>query len=374
MKRIVHIVLLLNLTLLVGCAGGPEKIETVFYPMPPETPRIQFLTSISKEKDLGRSSRFREYLIGKEDAGKRLARPYALAHEKAKIYIADKTAKKILIVDLVNRSFDYIRDVKGGALQDPSGIYITDDGYKYVADAGRGQIVVFNQRNEFHQAYGAEKQFRPTDVVVYGKRIYVCDIRDNEIEVLDKDTGEVITKIGGIGRQEGAFHKPTHVAIDAAGNLYVTDAFNFRVQKFDKDGKFIKVIGYQGSHPGAFARPKGIAVDRAGRLYAVDAAFELVQVFDIDTAEPLLPFGKYGPAPGSTYLPAGIHLDYDNVEFFNKYVDGDFRVKYLIYVGNLLGDNKLNVYGFGDWIGPPLKGIATPGKAQLGEPAATRKR
>lgn len=357
-KRYIAWGLALALGFLGACAHRAEQVETVFYPMPPEQPRLQFLMSLTKEEDIGESHAFREFLLGKKEEGKRLARPYAIAHEKGVLYIADKTVRKILIVDLEKRKFDYIRDIKGGALQDPSAIFITPDGYKYVADASRGQIVVYNERNEFHRAYGAENQFRPVSVAVHGNNIYVCDIKDNEIEVLDKNSGEVLRKIGGTGKEEGLFHKPTHITVDDAGNLFVTDSFNFRVQQIDPSGKFVRTIGYQGSHPGAFARPKGVAADRQGHLYVVDAAFELVQIFDIATAEPLLPFGKYGPAPGSTYLPAGIHIDYDNVAYFNKYVDPDFRVKYLVYVGNLLGDKKLNVYGFGDWIGAPLKGLA----------------
>ena len=360
MKSTNYTVLILTALLLSACAEAPRKIETVFYPPPPETPHIQFLTSISAEEDLGKKSEFRTFLVGEEQSTKRLARPYAIAHEKGRIFIADKTIKKILIVDLDNRSFDYILDIKGGALQDPAGIYITPDGYKYVADAGRGQIVVYNERNEFHRAYGAEKQFRPTDVVVHDNRIYVCDIDDNEIEILDKETGEVIDTIGGTGQETGSFQRPTHLTSDAGGNLYVTDALNFRIQMFDKDGKFIKVIGYQGSHPGAFARPKGIDIDRDGHLYSADSAFEIIQIFDVESAEPLLPFGKFGPAPGSTYLPSSVHIDYDNTGYFQKYVDPDFKVKYLIYVGNMLGDHKLNVYGFGDWIGPALKGHEQP--------------
>lgn len=357
----------LVLGFLGACAHRVEKVETVFYPMPPEQPRLQFLVSLTKEEDLGESSAFREFVLGKQEEGKRLARPYDIAHRKGTLYVVDKTIRKVMIVDLEKRKFDYIRDAKGGALQDPSGIFITPDGYKYVADSARGQIVVYNERNEFHRAYGAENQFRPVSVAVHGNKIYVCDLKDNEIEVLDKDSGEVLKKIGGIGREEGLFHKPTHVTVDDAGNLFVTDAFNFRVQQVDANGKFVRTVGYQGSHPGAFARPKGIAVDRQGHLYVVDAAFELVQVFDIATAEPLLPFGKYGPAPGSTYLPAGIHIDYDNVPYFSQYVDPDFRVKYLVYVGNLAGDKKLNIYGFGDWIGAPLKGVAPRPAAPRGK-------
>jgi len=79
-----------------------------------------------------------------------------------------------------------------------------------------------------------------------------------------------------------------------------------------------------------------------------------VQIFDVKSGEPLLPFGKYGPQPGGTYLPAAVHIDYDNVPYFEQYVDPNFKVKYLVYVTNTLGEKKLNVYGFGDWIGPEL--------------------
>ncbi|MEF9427123.1 MAG: hypothetical protein L0956_08110, partial [Candidatus Mariimomonas ferrooxydans] len=68
----------------------------------------------------------------------------------------------------------------------------------------------------------------------------------------------------------------------------------------------------------------------------------------------LLFFGVFGPAPGSMSMPGSIYIDYQNSEYFKKYADKDFSLKYLVYVGNLLGDKKLNVYGFGDWIGAPL--------------------
>ena len=93
-----NIALGLVLGFLGACAHQADKVETVFYPMPPEQPRLQFLTSLTKEEDFGESNAFREFLLGKQEEGKRLARPYAMAHEKGMLYIADKTVRKIMIV------------------------------------------------------------------------------------------------------------------------------------------------------------------------------------------------------------------------------------------------------------------------------------
>ncbi|MBI4681057.1 MAG: hypothetical protein HY753_07650 [Nitrospirae bacterium] len=343
--------------LLFSCAAVPDKkIETVFYPMPPQKPRLQFLVSITTEEDIGKkASALEEFLLGKTQSMKRIARPYDIGAAKGKIYISDRTYKKILIIDIQNKTFDYIMDEKAGALGDPMGIWVTEEDYKFVADMERKQIVVFDENNQFLRAYGEQGQFnKPLDVAVYQNRIYVCDFDKHQIIVLDKDSGKTIQNIGEAGVDPGKLYKPTHVIVDKQGNIFVNDSFNFRMQKFDSNGKFIKSFGYQGDTIGAFARPKGLDIDMEGHLYVVDTAFENVQIFDDNTAEPLLFFGGFGPTPGSMYLPSGIYIDYLNVEYFRKYADKDFSLKYLVYIGNMLGEKKLNVYAFGEWIGPPL--------------------
>ncbi len=352
----------LGLMLLASCAtSGTEESGTVFYPPLPEQPRLQFLTTINTEEDIGgSSSEFSNWLLGTQQARKTLARPFDIAHEKGRIYVVDTRFNAVVIVDLAERKFDYIKDTKAGPLRQPMGVFVTDNGYKYVADKQRGQIIVYNERNEFFRAYGAEGQFQPLDVAVDGDRIYVCDVAENEIEVLDRESGEVITKIGETGPENGQFQWPTRLTLDAAGNLYVTDFLNFRVQKFDRSGNFVKQIGELGTFPGAMPRPKGIAVDRDGYLYTVDAAFELIQIFDGESAQVLLGFGKFGPEPGGSWLPAGVHIDYDNLAFFADKVDRNFRPKYLVYVANQAGTRKVNVYAFGDWTGPLPEGAKKP--------------
>lgn len=351
------------LLLLAACAApAPKDTGAIFYPPLPQLPRVQFLTTINVEEDLGGGrSEFSRFLLGTEEVdARRLVRPWDVAHEKDKLYVIDRTLG-IVIIDLKEGTFDTIRDIKGGPLREPSGIAISEDGYKFIADKARGQVLVFNERNEFSHAYGAEGQFQPIDVAVFGNRVYVVDLADNEVEVLDRETGDVLAKIGETGRGNGQFRWPTHITLDAQGRVYVTDFMNFRIQRFDADGNFEMVIGELGDLPGSTPRPKGIAVSKDGHLYVVDAAFELVQVFDTRNAEVLLGFGKYGNAPGGTYLPAGIDIDYDNVGYFSKFVDPNFRAKYLIYVANQAGSKKLNVYAFGEWTGPPPAGVLRKG-------------
>jgi len=355
-----YFVVLLALLIITDCAPKErEKIQTVFYPMPPQYPKLQYLTYITDEGDIGKKrDTFKEFLLGRKEIFREIARAYDIAATKGKIYVSDRTYKKILILDLENKRFDYIHDEKAGQLHQPAGIWITPDGKKYVADFGRKQIVVFGPDDQYVRTYGKEGQFgKPLDVVVYEDRMYVCDFDKNHIAVVDLESGETIHTIGKAGVKEGEFLRPTHLTIDQYGNLYVTDAFNFRIQEFDPLGQYVKHFGYHGDTLGAFSRPKGIAVDREGHLYAVDAAFENVQIFDEESTLLLLFFGGFGGAPGNMYLPSGIYIDYDNVKYFQKYVDKDFRVKYLVYVGNMLGKRKINVYGFGEWIGEPLPGL-----------------
>jgi outer membrane protein assembly factor BamB len=357
MKRTVFV--LIALITLFGCATVPEKTPTVvFYPPLPQRPRLQFLHAITGEENIGKSQgEFREFLLGKPTSDKRIGKAYDIASSDGKIYVLDRTYKRLLIIDLVQREFDFLKDQRMGTLNDPSGIWVTEDDIKYIADMGRKQIVVFGADNEFLRSYGGPDLFdKPVDVAVYKNTVYVSDMDKNKIFALDKASGKPKWTIGEKGQDEGQLAKPTHVVVDHQGSIYVTDAFNFRVQKFDPDGKFVKSYGYLGDSFGAFARPKGLDVDKDGHLYVVDAAFENAQIFDAKTGALLLFFGGAGEAPGDMYLPAGIHIDYRNAAYFSNFADKDFRLKYVVYTGNLFGAEKLNVYGFGDWVGEPTRG------------------
>ncbi|MFC1635742.1 hypothetical protein ACFL5Z_12955, partial [Planctomycetota bacterium] len=55
--------------------------------------------------------------------------------------------------------------------------------------------------------------------------------------------------------------------------------------------------------------------------------------------------------PGMMNLPATIIVDYDNVEFFQKYAVQGAKIEFLVLVSNQYGPNKISVYGFGTFPG-----------------------
>jgi hypothetical protein len=96
---------------------------------------------------------------------------------------------------------------------------------------------------------------------------------------------------GGGGRGAGApgagingdgFSRPADVTWDRAGNIYVADGYgtNNRIAKFDKNGDFLKTWGQTGSGQGQFNGIRGIASDAAGNIYVADAGNKRIQVFD----------------------------------------------------------------------------------------------
>lgn len=78
------------------------------------------------------------------------------------------------------------------------------------------------------------------------------------------------------------FFRPSDLAVDAEGNIYVLDAGNHRIQKFDPEGKYLESFGRQGQGPGEFQFPLSLAIDTEGRMYIPDAGNQHLVILNAD--------------------------------------------------------------------------------------------
>lgn len=328
-------------------ADSHSEQSYVFYPSPPDQPRIQFLMSIDSALDIEipKSSFFR-FVVGEErQPTKVINKPYGVDLAGDRMYVCD-TRGGLVVVDFKDRSFDIWG--KDGQLIRPFNVDTDpDSGEAFVVDVGRRQIVVFDREGRQTRLYGSSQQLdRPSDVCVYKDRVYVCDTGLHCVHVIDRNTGEFLSRIGEGEEYAKALHYPTNIDI-VDDILYVSDTGDFRVMKYDLRGRVVDYFGQVGKSPGSFARPKGISVDRSGRMYVVDGAFFNVQIFDKENR--LLLYFPYtaGTGTGQLYLPTGIAISYDVPEYLSKLTSPDFTPRYLIAICSQYG-NKVNLYAFGD--------------------------
>ena len=142
---------------------------------------------------------------------------------------------------------------------------------------------------------------KPTSVAAQGGRIYVTDSVQRRIVVFDVPRRRVFAM--GL-RSPGTVQKPSSVAIDKRGMVYVADTSLRKVLVYDGLGLFQRTIG----SPALLERPTGVAVDAAGeRIYVIDRGDvegdrHRVLVFDAKgrlSSE----IGRRGTAPGEFNIP-----------------------------------------------------------------------
>ena len=132
----------------------------------------------------------------------------------------------------------------------PHCLRISDDGLIYVCDRRADQIQVFDKQGELQQkiraphtplsdSNGRISGVRGDTVVLdfstdaEQQYLYVVNQNSMTVEVLDRRTGEWITRFGGgPGRYPGQFELPHGIAVDSDGNVYVAEQGGRRVQRF----------------------------------------------------------------------------------------------------------------------------------------------
>lgn len=332
-----------------SCSGTGRidftKNPPMFFPSPPDTARIQFLNKISHSKDItGEKSSFAKYVVG-EDKSLPINKPYGLTVHKNKLYICDTRLPGIEIIDLKNKTFEYFQPIGRGVLKKPVNCALDENGNLYVADVERKQVVIFNMDLHYRGEISGEEIVKPTDVSIKDDQIWICDVARHRISVFDRSELKYLRSFPEeTEKSEAYLYSPTNFHI-SGNKVYVTDTGDAKVKIYSLNGQYLDQFGGFGRQISKFVRPKGISVDNEGLVYVADAAFENVQMFDNENNLLMFFGGKY-ERPGNMWLPAGVAIDYNNVDQFKKYVYPGFALKYLIFVANQYGPDRISIYGF----------------------------
>jgi sugar lactone lactonase YvrE len=206
-----------------------------------------------------------------------------------------------------------------GEFSDPEGIAVNSDGLVYVVDKNWpsvGRVQVFDNKGSFLWSWGNLKD--PSGIAIAPDgTVYIIEQGVNQIRIFSAN-GDSLGSWGTEGTEPGQFDfrngDPSGIGVDNAGNVYVADMANNRVQKFAPDGKFINQWGTAGSNPGQMSWPIGLAVSN-GVVYVVDGENHRIQAFDTD-GNYLSGFGQAGNGPGqlgaSWINPLGIAVTPNN--------------------------------------------------------------
>lgn len=298
--------------LALGCAA-PVSLLQRSHPGPqwPESPyraRIAWVKSVATAEDAGIAKSFwkkaLEIFAGRDKSS--IAKPYGVLYDDARrLFIADPGAGMVHVMDTVGGRYFTISGSGDSRMRTPIALAEDDLGAVYITDSGTNAVYRYDTTSGSLTTFLRELD-RPTGIVFnpVNKLLYISETNANRVVAMDRN-GRQKRSIGNAGTGEVAFNRPTDLAVDRRGQIYVTDPLNYQVKIFTPEGVQVGAFGSMGDSRGEFNKPKGIAIDAEGRIFVCDTLLDAVQIFD-DSGQFLFSFGATGTGDGAFWMPAGI--------------------------------------------------------------------
>jgi tripartite motif-containing protein 71 len=187
-----------------------------------------------------------------------------------------------------------------GRFISPEGIAVDGAGNVFVAEAAGQRVQKLSKDGKSLGVWGLKErglgdQFIAGSLSIdQGGFVYLSEAYNNLVVKFDPGSGAVVGKWGGPeGAGPGQFHGPFGVGVGADGSLFVSDSGNWRVQKLGPDGSFQSQwrncldgdppcqFPDAGADPGQFMESRGIVVDGQGSVYVADTDNKRVERFMI---------------------------------------------------------------------------------------------
>ena len=209
-----------------------------------------------------------------------------------------------------------------GKLNEPNGVAVGPDDSVYVIDTWNGRVQVFSSK-------GKEKSIFTTDDGFWGPReiavsanglVYVADTGKHRIVEFDTNGkklrawGKLDPKTGQAtkGDKQGEFNEPIGLALDQAGNLYVADRLNYRIQVFSGDGHYLRQWPVEGWATEQIDMEPHLAMDQAhGILYVTDGRGKKIYCYQASDGKKVATIDKNAAGADYFQVPIGVAVDKD---------------------------------------------------------------
>lgn len=328
LSRVIAAAFFCSLICLGGCATTVPLLTSVStsapqWPEPPFEAQVQWVKSVWGPDDAGIPKGFWQRaveLIAGADKNQ-IVKPYGVLYDDAgRLFVADPGQGVVHVMDTRKGSYSTITGSGEYRLISPIALAEDEKGGLFITDSAGNAIYRYDVASRvltpFLRGLG-----RPTGIVYnpVNKLLYVSETNYSRVVALDENGKQKLT-IGGEDSVEGLFNRPTDLAVDANGRVYISDPLNYKIRVFSPKGLLLREFGAMGDAPGELNKPKGISVDGQGRIYVCDSLLDAVQVFD-EEGRFIFIFGSNGIAPGEFWMPSGIFIKGDHLfvaDTFNR--------------------------------------------------------
>ncbi len=194
---------------------------------------------------------------------------------------------------------------------------------------------------------------KPYGVAVNGSTLYVSDTMQRTVAIIDLEKGTFELLKGNFG--PGSLKKPTGIAVDPDGQLFVADTQRLMVLAYDALGNFVRTYGED-----LKMKPVDVAVD-ARNVYILDSQNHCIRVLDRKSGKQREEFGNTGDADSRFRLPMSMTLDAQGKFSVSNILSG--RILSYDRDGNYLGGFGKLGDGFGQFSRP--RGVASGAEGRL---------
>ena len=144
-----------------------------------------------------------------------------------------------------------------------------------------------------------------------------CLFANGGIALAGDEQPDLLLQWGSFGTGEGQFSGPHGIEVDAAGDVYVVDTGNHRVQKFTSNGVFLTTWGSLGAGHGDFNHPHGVGIGPDGNVYVAETGNNRVQKFTSDGVF-ITTWGSFGTEDGQFMHTHGLAVDDSGFVYVEK--------------------------------------------------------